>query len=488
MAKGRSPLRPWPCGRSAAAAAAATLALIALAGCATPSTESGFGVLEQAAQAHLGKTLAWPRSDSERAAVDARVAELLAQPLSVDAAVQIALLNNRGLQASFDQLGIADADRVQAGLLPNPGVRFGRLRQGHGAAETTEIDRSITFDLGRLLTLPLARQIEDQRFEATRGAALMSVLSLAAQTRAAYYSAVAADETRRYMLQVQVAAEAGAELARRQLQAGNWNELQQAREQGFHADAALNLARAEQGRVAAREQLARLLGLWGTQTDFQLPDRLPDLPAQPNDLPDIERTAMAQRVDVQAARLDSDRLARALDLTRTTRFINLLELGAQRNSHSDAPVERGFEISIELPLFDWGTSRVAKAEAIYMQSVNRAADLAVNARSEVRLAYANYRTSHDIARRFRDEIVPLKKRISEQNLLRYNGMLIGVFELLADARSQITTVNGYIEALRDFWLAQSALDSVQIGPAPLGVLAPAKAPVMSVTGGVAAAH
>ena len=475
---------PWPAGR----AACTLLALVVLTGCTTLQPESGFGALEQAAQARLGKTLAWTRSDSERAAEDARVAELLAQPLSVDAAVQIALLNNRGLQASLDQLGIADADRVQAGLLPNPGFRFGRLRQGHGSGETTEIDRSITFDLGRLLTLPLARQLEDRRFEATREAALMNVLSLAAQTRAAYYRAVAADETRRYMQQVQAAAEAGAELARRQVQAGNWNQLQQSREQGFYADAALSLARAEQGRVAAREQLTRLLGLWGVQADFQLPERLPDLPAQPSDLPDIERTAMAQRLDVQAAMRDSERLAKALDLTRATRFVNLIELGAQRNSHSDAPVERGFEISIELPLFDWGTSRVAKAEAIYMQSVNRAADLAINARSEVRLAYANYRTSHDIARHFRDEIVPLKKRISEQNQLRYNGMLIGVFELLADARSQIASVNGYIEALRDFWLAQSALDGAQVGPSGPGAQVPSTAPAMPVTGSAAAAH
>jgi len=464
--------------------AAAALTLLALGGCAALQPDAGFGAVEQDARSRLGKDLAWARSDGDREAIEARVADLLAEPLSVDAAIQVALLNNRGLQASFDQLGIGDADRMQAGLLPNPGFRFARLRQGG----STEIDRSITFELGRLLTLPLARQIENQRFEATRGAALISVLSLASQTRMAYYSAVAADETRRYMLQVQTAAEAGAELARRQVQAGNWSLLQQAREQGFYADAALNLARAEQARVAAREQLTRLLGLWGAQTDFRLPERLPDLPAQPSELPDIEQTAMAQRTDVQAARLGSDRLAKNLGLTRVTRFVNVLEIGANRYSHSDAPAERGFEISVELPLFDWGTARVAKAEAIYMQSVNHAAELAINARSEVRLAYANYRISYDIARHFRDEIVPLKKRISQQNQLRYNGMLIGVFELLADARSQITSVNGYIEALRDFWLAQAALDGVQIGPAGMGAMSPSMMPAKSMTDSTAADH
>ena len=437
----------------------AALALFVLGGCATVSNDAGFGPVEQTAKDRLGKDVKWARSDADRDEIDKRVAKLLEQPLSADDAVQIALLNNKGLQASFSELGISEADRVQAGRLPNPGFSFGRLTQG----SSIEIDRSIQFNLARLLMLPTINQIESRRFEQTRGAVALSVLSLASETRKAYYLAVAADETGRYMLQVQTAAEAGAELARRQTQAGNWNKLQQAREQSFYADAALNQARSQLVITVARERLTRLMGLWGQQTQFRLPERLPDLPKAPNDLPDIEQTAMAQRMDVQAAKLGTEQVAKNLGLTRATRFINVLEAGAVRNSYNDAPTQRGYTISVELPLFDWGSARVAKAEAVYMQAVNRTAETAVNARSEVRGAYANYRTSYDIARHFRDEIVPLQRRISEENQLRYNGMLIGVFELLADARSQITSVNGYIEALRDFWLAQADLDMALIG-------------------------
>ena len=437
----------------------AALALFVLGGCATVSNDAGFGPVEQTAKDRLGKDVKWARFDADRDEIDKRVAKLLEQPLSADDAVQIALLNNKGLQASFSELGISEADRVQAGRLPNPGFSFGRLTQG----SSVEIDRSIQFNLARLLMLPTINQIESRRFEQTRGAVALSVLSLASETRKAYYLAVAADETGRYMLQVQTAAEAGAELARRQTQAGNWNKLQQAREQSFYADAALNLARSQLVITVARERLTRLMGLWGQQTQFRLPERLPDLPKAPNDLPDIEQTAMAQRMDVQAAKLGTEQVAKNLGLTRATRFINVLEAGAVRNSYNDAPTQRGYTISVELPLFDWGGARVAKAEAVYMQAVNRTAETAVNARSEVRGAYANYRTSYDIARHFRDEIVPLQRRISEENQLRYNGMLIGVFELLADARSQINSVNGYIEALRDFWLAQADLDMALIG-------------------------
>ena len=437
----------------------AALAAFGLSGCASFSSDGGFGPVAQSAKARLGKDLTWAKSDADQDSIDRRVAELLARPLSVEDAVQVALLNNKGLQASFFELGISEADMVQAGRLPNPGFSFGRLKQG----SQIEIDRSIQLNLARLLTLPIAQQMEARRFEQTRGAVTLAMLSLATQTRKAYIAAVAADETARYALQVRTAAEAGAELARRQAQAGNWSKLEQAREQGFYADAALSLARAEQVQVGAREQLTRLLGLWGAQAQFKLPERLPDLPKAANDLPDVEQTAMAQRLDVQAAKLGSEQLAKSLGLNKITRFINVLEVGAVRNSYNDLPVQRGYTISVELPIFDWGTARVAKAEAIYMQSLNRAAETAINARSEVRQAYKGYRGSFDIARHFRDEIVPLKKRISEENQLRYNGMLISVFELLADARSQITSVNGYIDALRDFWIAQADLDMALIG-------------------------
>jgi outer membrane protein TolC len=239
------------------------------------------------------------------------------------------------------------------------------------------------------------------------------------------------------------------------------------REQGFYADAALGLARAEQASALSRERLTRLLGLWGEQLNFKLPERLPDLPDAPRDQPDIERQAMAQRLDVQAARLAAEQTAKNLQLTQVTRFISVFELGLVRNTSNEGPRQTGWEVGLELPLFDWGGARTAKAEGIYMQSLHQAAATAINARSEVREAYGNYRASYDIARHHRDEIVPLKKRISEEQLLRYNGMLIGVFELLADARSQIGSVNASIEALRDFWLAKADLDMALIGRASL---------------------
>jgi outer membrane protein TolC len=311
------------------------------------------------------------------------------------------------------------------------------------------------------------------------------MLSLAADTRKAWIAAVAADETVRYMRQVLDAAEASAELARRMAAVGNFNALQRAREQGFQADAALNVARAMNAQRASRERLTRLMGLWGTQTQFKLPERLPALPDEPADQPDIERTAMAQRLDVRGAKLAAEQTAKNLQLTKTTRFVNLLEFGLSRKTVNEGPSENGWEIAIELPIFDWGDARIAQAEAVYMQSVHRAAETAVNARSEVREAYGGYRSAYDIARQYRDQIVPLRQQIAEQNLLRYNGMLIGVFELLADARVQIASVNGSIEALRDFWIAKADLEMAMVGKpgAPIALAGAAAAAPAADSGG-----
>ena len=450
------------------AAALLCLAAAGLGGCAQLGADGGLAPVQQLTQQRLGAPLQAQNTDEDTRAAQQRVATLLQQPLDADAAVQLALLNHRGLQSSLQAVRAAEAERVQAGRLPNPGFSWGRSTRG----DEREIERSLHLNLARLLAWPLQQGLEDRRLAQTQAAVAQQVLQHAAATRKAWVLAVAAGETVRYRQQVMQAAEASAELARRMAAVGNFNRLQQAREQAFYADAALNLARAQQQATAARERLTRLLGLWGAQTAFQLPERLPDLPAEPADQPDIERTALAQRLDVQGARAAAEQMAQHLGLTRATRFVNVLELGVMRNGSNEAPSQRGWEIGFELPIFDSGSARLARAEALHRQAVHQAADIAVRARSEVREAYGAYRTAWDIARHHRDEIVPLRQRIAEENLLRYNGMFIGVFELLADAREQIQGVNGAIDALRDFWLAQADLEMALVGQPALDLALP----------------
>ncbi len=437
--------------------------LVFLGGCATFSKDNGLGSVQSATKARgLEQDVQWIKTEQDAEKARTAVKKLLAAPLTADTAVQITLLNNRGLQATYAELGIAEADVVQAGRLTNPGFTFERLHRG----DDVSIDRTFLFNILGLITMPIRTDLEKKRFALTQGRVAAETLQTAADTRRAWHSAVAAQESVKYMEQVRMAAESSAELARRMAAVGNFSRLDQAREQSFYAEATAQLARTKQQALAERERLTRLLGLWGEDIRFSLPERLPDLPKAPREIADLESTALRQRLDVQGAMQEAENIAASMGLTKASGFINVLEVGYRRNSETGQPRQTGYEIELRLPIFDWGSARVARAEYTYMQAVNRAADTAVRARSEVREAYSAYRTAYDLTKHYRDEIVPLRKRISEENLLRYNGMLISVFELLADARQQVGSVNAYIETLRDYWLSETSLNLALNGKSP----------------------
>ncbi|WP_313174498.1 TolC family protein [Massilia sp.] len=442
--------------RSALAAGAALLA-----GCAAVAPDGGFAAVADSARARSGAEAKLVRSEADERAVADTVRSLLAQALGQDAAVRIALLNHPGLQASYWEVGIAQADLAQAARLQNPGFGFKRTAGG-GAVE---IERTLTLSLVQALTLPLSQRLEHARFEAAQLRVGLAIERHALETRRAWVEAVAARQGLDYARRVNAAAEASAALSGRMRRSGNASALDSAREQLFYAEAAAGVMRAEQQVVASRERLARLLGLWGEQANYTLPERLPDLPAAPFDASETERLAVERRLDVQAARQEAAALAASLGLTRSTRFINVLDLGLERKSETGEPRARGYEVSLELPLFDWGDARVVRAEGVYMQSLRRVAETAINARSEARERYLAYRNSWDLARHYRDEVLPLRKKISSEVLLRYNGMLASPFELLVDAREQAGAVNAAIDALKDFWLQEAELQLALGGPA-----------------------
>jgi outer membrane protein TolC len=438
---------------SGAPLALAMLAL--LAGCATVAPEGGFGSVANSTRERIGVEPRLARDDAAARELAQSVQAMLAAPLGMEDAVKVAVLANPGLQASYWKVGIAQADVAQAGRLPNPVLDYKHLS---GAGEVA-IERTFTVNLVRLLTMPLAARLETRRFEQLKLEVAREIEEHARDTRIAWVEAVAAGQALEYARQVNAAADASAELAGRMAKAGNMSQLDLAREQVFHAEAGATLARAGQQAVAAREKLTRLLGLWGKDAQYSLPEHLPELPGSPAQLEDVERIALARRLDVQAARLNAENTAANLGLTRTTRFVNVLDLGYVNQTTPRAPTAHGYELTLELPLFDWGSARVARAEGVYMQAVNRVAQVAVTARSEARESYLSYRTAYDVAAHYRDTIIPLRKRISQEVLLRYNGMLLSTQDLLTDSREQAAAVSSYIDALKEFWSAQARLEA-----------------------------
>lgn len=439
--------------------AAAAIALL-LAGCAGPIAQSSFDDVNAITKAKTGRQPAWISNDEAADKARSRVETLLAQPLTVDDAVEIAMLNNRALQVDLSELGLAAADLAQAYRLPNPGFSFKRLE----SAGVVDIERKFTLSVVDVLFMPLRIDIEQNRLTVAKLNTANAVLRIAAETRRAYYRAIAAGQVADYVMQVREATAASAELARRMARVGNFNTLDFAREQAFHADATAQTGVARRAATSEREKLTRLLGLWGPNTAFKLPPRLPDLPAQPVDVADVEATTVRDRLDIKAGRAAIDSLATSLGLTRATGFVNVLDASYIRETGGGAR-STGYEISLEIPIFDWGDAKVARAEYLYQQAAHRLAGTAVNARSEAREAYINYRTALDLAIAYRDEVVPLRTRISEEMQLRYNGMLSSVFELLIDAQAQIRSVIAAIDAQRDFWIADTDLQFVTIADA-----------------------
>jgi outer membrane protein TolC len=438
-----------------------TLAVVLLsAGCATTQVNRAFDDVTRGVDERVGTQPRLLGTDEQRLAAADEVSRILGQPVSADDAVRITVLNSAQLQSLLHHSAAAMATSIQAGRLVNPTFTFERLVRG----EDKDIGRLLTFQVIDLLTWPSRQRIADARLQEDKLRAVGTIVDAAADARKAWVDAVAAQQMLRYHRDVLTAAEASAELARRMQGAGNFTRLQRAREQAFYADAVVQLARAQHAEVAAREALVRRLGLTAEQAGrLKLPDRLPDLPKVPRSEAEVARAAMDQRLDVQAAQRALETTARQAGVANVRSVLSRLEFSVARNSETNEPVQRGYEIEVPLPVFDAGDAARAEMRSTYQAAVYRSQQVIIDAHSQVRQSYHAYRTSLDVARHYRDEIVPLRKAIAEENLYRYNGMLIGVFELLADAREQVASVITAIETQRDFWLADAALNNTLIG-------------------------
>jgi outer membrane protein TolC len=460
------PRRHHPKFRSAGlhAVAVALTAGLLVSACKTLSPDGGMeAVADFAGDASNGEVLAI-RSPEQAAAARAKIEQLLRRPLTARAAVQVALLNNRGLQAAYNELGIAEAAMVEASLPPSPTISLQRIS---GDVEI-EIERRIVGDILGLVTLPVKSEIAGDRFRQAQLRAAAATLQNAAEARRAYYRSIAATELVGFLEQAAATAQTASELAKRLGESGAMNKLDQAREQVFYAEITAQLAKARQQATSERERLVRAMGLWGGDLAFKIPNALPPLPGRPRAAPTVEMQAVARRIDLQIGRIELDALAKSFGLTQATRFLNLLDLSAVGKTIGNKPTgerirDRGFEAQLRIPLFDFGETRVREAEQTYMQAVNRLAEMALNARSQAREAYQAYRSNYDIAAHYRNEVLPLRKIISDEMVLRYNAMMIDVFGLLTEARERVVSTTAGVEAERDFWLAAVDLDAAILG-------------------------
>jgi outer membrane protein TolC len=447
--------------------AAALLLAVFVGACAKFTDDGGMAPVSEGVRREIGKDAVKLGSPEAVRQTRERVQQLLAEPLTEDAAVQITLLNNRGLQAAYNDLGISEAAYVQATLPPNPALTTSRT---FGTGGFVEFGFQLVGNLLAFATLPRKSEIAKREFEEARYRAVATTLSLSVDARRAYVRAVAAQQKLALLEQSRQTADASARLMRQLGETGAANKLDQGRVAAFYAELSAQVAQARLSVTREREALNRMLGVWGTDLEFRLPAQLPALPAAADPFPDIEIEAMRRRVDLIVLRYEIVTLAKSIGFVEATRYLTFLELGLgyrneveTKDSGEQTSKDRwGLDLAIVIPIFDTGQARLTAARETYMRAVNRLAERSVNARSEARVAYATYRATYDIARYYQTRIVPLRRQIAAETLLRYNGMLVDAFELIIDERERITASIASLDALRDYHLAVADLQAALI--------------------------
>lgn len=449
-------------------------ASLVLAGCASVNMDQAVRDTNDSTSTFTQGKLELSRTEQQAQARAKLSSELLANPLGMDEAVQLALANSPAVQTLLAQSWSDMAQASQTGRIANPVFTFERIR----FADELELGRLLSFGLLDLLTLPRRLEISEGQMAQARVQLSANVVEQVTQVRQAWVRAVAAQQSLAYAHQVNLSAKASAELAKRMLQVGNFTRLQRARQQSFYADSAAQLASSQQARTAAREDLIRQLGLTDAQAgQLKLPERLPDLPKAPVQAAVVNANAPDQRLDVKIARNQLEMAGKSQGLNLITSLVDV-ELGVRRdtvfdNAAGTSTPRKGYELAIRLPIFDWGTAKRDAMNAQSLAAANRYESTVRGASSQLRESYSAYRTAYDVARHYRDEIVPLRQTMAEENILRYNGMLIGVFELLADNRDQIASITAALNAYQQFWLADAALAASMTGkPIALAMAAP----------------
>ncbi|MBS2012914.1 MAG: TolC family protein [Deltaproteobacteria bacterium] len=458
-----------PLRTAVAALATVALALAFGAGCASTSPKPVFGDVAHDVKSRSGHEVKWDQGGDDDKEVDKAVDALLARELTADAAVQVALLASPSLHAELEELAIAQADLVQAGLLKNPVFTVGST-----AWESEHINPNLFVaveqDFLDILTMPMRKRVAAAQLQATRLEIGDHVLELAARVREAFYAAQASEQVAAMRRLVEESATTAAELAGRQYEAGNISDLVLTNERSLAAQATLDRRRAEGEAAVLREKLNKLMGAWGPRTAWKMAQKLPDLPREEPSLEHLEGLAIEKRLDVDAARRNAQAMGYVLSLAKTTRWTGRIDVAVQagRLRHNEK-FAFGPSVALEIPLFDQRQAQIAKLEAYKRRADDELRALAVDVRADVRSARSRVLTARSVVDDYGRVVVPLRESTVKFSQEQYDAMLLGVYQLIQAKQAEFESYREYIEALRDYWIARSDLEravGTRIGSPP----------------------
>ena len=399
----------------------------------------------------------WQKDAAARAQADALVRKLLRKPLTVSSAVQVALLSNRHLQATFEEIGIARADVLGAVTVPNPSVEFEVQFPVMGDA-MNRYAWLVAQEFVQILMAPLKKRIAEEQLEAAELRVAAEVLDLVADVKKAFVTAQADQEILAQLTTIQQTTAASLDLTQKQYKAGNATDLALLHAQAAYDDGRLELAQARVTLQEHNEQLDRLLGLWGEQADWKIAADLPPAPDADFSMQRLESLAVAQRADLRAAHREVTTLASALGLTKTFRWVPVLDFGFSGERDIDGALNMGPQFRLELPIFNQGQARVARGEAELRRAAAKFEALAVDIRSEVREARDKLAGLRDQSKFYRDEVLPTRERLVSHSLAQYNAMQLSPYELFLAQADRFKARRDSIATLRDYWIARAELE------------------------------
>lgn len=413
--------------------------------------------VERAVKDRTGLAVRWQQDASAREEALAEVRTLLRKPLTVNSAVQIALLNSRDLLATFEDVGVSAADLREAGMWKNPSFDLS-VRFPDRPPSGSNWEESAAFDLLDLLMLPLRKRVAAEHLAAAQLRVANEAVRLVAEVKVAMYDLQADDALLAHRRTVAEINAGALDLSQRQHEAGNITDLALAQQQAAYNTARLELAMAENDQREHRETLNRLLSLWGGDTAWKVAGGLPPLPGSDVALRGLESLAVAQRLDLAAAQKELAGVVRALGLTRTYRYIGALSFGVDTERDPDRVNVTGPRLSLELPLFNQGQARIARSQAELRRAERNVEALAIGIRADVRAQHDKLAALREAAQFYEKEVVPTRRAITAGMLLQYNGMLVGNYELFATRAEQIEAEHKAIETLRDYWTTRAELE------------------------------
>jgi cobalt-zinc-cadmium efflux system outer membrane protein len=472
------------------------VAALLLSGCAGTSPRPAYDETRKLVLERTGHAISWNQGGDDDAAAQKKVSELLARELTPQAAVQIALLQNKRLQATYEELAIAQADLVQAGLLHNPVFQAGLSFPVAGNASTGG-GISVTQDFLSIFLLAARKRLAQSELSAAELRVGNAVLDTAYDVESAYYALSAAQQIVLMRRTILEAGDIAVDLARRQHEAGNISDLDLANQEAQYEQVRTDLVRSQADVITARESLTRLLGLWGEGARYRVAEKLPELPPGEPDLTHLETLATSRRLDLLSARHEGQALAHALDMAESWRF-----LGGATVSGAYERSPEGFSVAgpgagLELPIFDQKRAEIAKLAARLRAAHAREVAMTVDVKSEVRAARGRLEATRALVDRYTRVVVPLRRKVVALSEEQHNAMLLGAYQVLLAKQNEVTAYLELILALRDYWTAHADLsraiggalpDASPSAPSPVAAPPPGPAPAPVPAAPAAPAH